>query len=106
MRLVRLLALAQASFASGRRLYCLRRHVLAQRPRAFSHPRQACVWWLQVSGAVAQALEQGAALTASQLAEAEQDAELEVNALRNAAYARGMAATRKAVAAHVLGEWR
>lgn len=41
---------------------------------------------------------------------AEQDAlqaelTLEVNALRNAAYARGMASAKRSVAASVLGEW-
>jgi hypothetical protein len=55
---------------------------------------------------VKQALAQGGELSEAQVGEVARDIELEVNGLRNAAYARGMVATQKAVAARVLGEWR
>lgn len=53
---------------------------------------------------------QGEVGEASKLSEAQERAlssefELEVNALRNAAFARGMACSRASIAAQVLGEW-
>lgn len=60
---------------------------------------------LQVNSHVDTALKQGKPMTDAQQQALAADMQLEVNALRNAAYARGFTAAKRAVAARVLGEW-
>jgi hypothetical protein len=61
---------------------------------------------LQTEKSVDVAVRQAAPLTQAQRKALAADIELEINALRNAAYAQGMASTQAAIAATVLGEWK
>jgi hypothetical protein len=60
---------------------------------------------LQVKDGSRRAMDQKGELSDGQLRLIREDVELHVNALRNAAYAHGMACTKASIVARVNGEW-